>query len=109
MKDQNEAEGTVKKSKNKKGSTLDSWVNKSEKETKGRNKRTRKDEDDDTTNEKKKSKSNTPVEGSLLDTDFNVCEKTTPNGKTWNLKISSWNVAGIRAWAKVACYLLIQV
>jgi hypothetical protein len=27
--------------------------------------------------------------------------KTTPDGKLWNLKISSWNVGGLKAWVKV--------
>lgn len=27
---------------------------------------------------------------------------TTIDGLNWNLKISSWNVAGLRAWIKVA-------
>ncbi|KAG8315148.1 hypothetical protein J6590_076656 [Homalodisca vitripennis] len=85
----------------KKGPTLDSWVKKSEKESKGRNKRSRKDDGDVKETEAKKSKSSNPVEESLADTDFNTCEKTTTDGKTWNFKISSWNVAGIRAWLKV--------
>ncbi|XP_046669640.1 DNA-(apurinic or apyrimidinic site) endonuclease isoform X2 [Homalodisca vitripennis] len=84
----------------KKGPTLDSWVKKSEKESKGRNKRSRKDDGDVKETEAKKSKSSNPVEESLADTDFNTCEKTTTDGKTWNFKISSWNVAGIRAWLK---------
>lgn len=29
------------------------------------------------------------------------CDRTTSVGKKWNLKISSWNVAGLRAWVKV--------
>lgn len=32
--------------------------------------------------------------------DFNS-SSTTDDGKPWNIKISSWNVDGIRAWAKV--------
>ncbi|XP_014249086.1 DNA-(apurinic or apyrimidinic site) lyase [Cimex lectularius] len=35
----------------------------------------------------------------LKELDFH-CEKTTPDGNKWNLKISTWNVAGIRAWVK---------
>jgi hypothetical protein len=28
-------------------------------------------------------------------------DKTTSDGKLWNLKISSWNVGGLKAWVKV--------
>ncbi|KAG8227720.1 hypothetical protein J437_LFUL008002 [Ladona fulva] len=35
----------------------------------------------------------------LSTVDFS-CDKKTPDGKPWNLKISSWNVAGIRALIK---------
>lgn len=38
--------------------------------------------------------------------DFTSTAATT-DGKTWNLKVSSWNVDGIRAWIKV--FLLIPV
>ena len=34
------------------------------------------------------------------DQDFSNDSKTA-DGKLWNLKIASWNVDGIRAWAKV--------
>jgi hypothetical protein len=30
-------------------------------------------------------------------------DKTTSDGKPWNLKISSWNVGGLKAWVKVRC------
>jgi hypothetical protein len=29
-------------------------------------------------------------------------DKTTSDGKPWNLKISSWNVGGLKAWVKVS-------
>lgn len=29
------------------------------------------------------------------------CEKKNAKDKTWNMKIVSWNVAGMRAWLKV--------
>lgn len=29
------------------------------------------------------------------------CDNKSTKDKTWNLKIVSWNVAGIRAWLKV--------
>lgn len=32
--------------------------------------------------------------------DFENCS-TTKNGLSWNLKIASWNVDGLRAWIKV--------
>lgn len=41
------------------------------------------------------------MEESIEGFDFNACEKNTPDGKEWNFKISSWNVAGLRAWVKV--------
>lgn len=37
--------------------------------------------------------------------DFSVCEKKTDSGESWNFKISSWNVAGIRAWCKVSVFI----
>lgn len=89
-----------KSSDQSKVSTLDSWVKKSENVGKGRNKRSNKNENDKES-VPKKSKTQTPVEESLANLDFNVCEKKTHDGKLWNFKISSWNVAGIRAWAKV--------
>ncbi|XP_054271392.1 DNA-(apurinic or apyrimidinic site) endonuclease isoform X1 [Macrosteles quadrilineatus] len=85
----------------KKKSTLDSWVKKSEKEPKSRGKRSRKEDDSgDKESASKKTKALTPVEESVEGFDFNACEKTTPDGKEWNFKISSWNVAGLRAWVK---------
>uniref|UniRef100_A0A224XSV7 DNA-(apurinic or apyrimidinic site) endonuclease n=1 Tax=Panstrongylus lignarius TaxID=156445 RepID=A0A224XSV7_9HEMI len=35
----------------------------------------------------------------LSDLNFE-CNKTTKEGEKWNFKISSWNVAGLRAWLK---------
>ncbi|XP_073987152.1 recombination repair protein 1 isoform X2 [Rhodnius prolixus] len=35
----------------------------------------------------------------LKDLNFE-CGKTTKDGEKWNLKITSWNVAGLRAWLK---------
>lgn len=89
-----------KSSKQSKGSTLDSWVKKSENVGKGRTKRSNKKENDEES-VSKKSKTQTPVEESLAGLDLHACEKKTLDGKSWNFKISSWNVAGIRAWAKV--------
>lgn len=31
-------------------------------------------------------------------------DRTTSDGKLWNLKISSWNVGGLKAWVKVRFY-----
>lgn len=59
------------------------------------NKRARNNEGDDS--ESKKSKSG---QVDLNKINFN-CEKKSANGQTWNLKIVSWNVAGLRAWLKV--------
>lgn len=89
-----------KSSKQSKGSTLDSWVKKSENVGKSRTKRSNKNENDEES-VSKKSKTQTPVEESLAGLDLHACEKKTLDGKSWNFKISSWNVAGIRAWAKV--------
>lgn len=36
------------------------------------------------------------------------CEKKSPNNKTWNIKIVSWNVAGLRAFFKVIRYKCIS-
>lgn len=33
-------------------------------------------------------------------------DMTTSDGKLWNLKISSWNVGGLKAWVKVRFYRL---
>lgn len=33
----------------------------------------------------------------------NVSE--TPDGRSWNLKIATWNVDGLRAWVKVSVHL----
>lgn len=62
------------------------------------NKRTR--DNDDENSESKKAKS--------LQVDINKinyhCDKKNANGKTWNMKLVSWNVAGLRAWLKVIKY-----
>lgn len=76
---------------------MDTWVKKSENDSK----RKRSKKDGEANQEAKKSKSLTPVEESMVDFDFSSCDKTTADGKSWNLKISSWNVAGLRAWVKV--------
>lgn len=39
------------------------------------------------------------VKPDLKDLNFD-CDKENPNGEKWNFKISSWNVAGLRAWVK---------
>lgn len=39
----------------------------------------------------------------LKDLNFE-CGKTTKDGEKWNLKITSWNVAGLRAWLKVSVF-----
>jgi hypothetical protein len=43
------------------------------------------------------------------ETDFEAidfaCDKKTADGKSWNLKISSWNVGGLRSWLKVGLVL----
>lgn len=58
-------------------------------------KRTRDKDGDDS--ESKKSKSG---QVDLNEINFN-CDKKSSKDKTWNFKIVSWNVAGIRAWMKV--------
>jgi len=52
---------------------------------------------DEVDSESKKSKSG---QVDLNKINFN-CDKKSPKDKTWNLKIVSWNVAGLRAWLKV--------
>lgn len=37
--------------------------------------------------------------------DFTKCDKKTENGEDYNFKISSWNVAGLRACIKVDIYV----
>lgn len=59
-------------------------------------------ENDDNKSEAKKSK---PGQVDLTTINFD-CDKKNGHGKTWNLKIVSWNVAGIRAWVKVKCEIL---
>lgn len=63
--------------------------------TDGSKKRTRDKDGDDS--ESKKAKSG---QVDLNEINFD-CEKRNAKNKTWNLKIVSWNVAGIRAWLKV--------
>jgi hypothetical protein len=45
------------------------------------------------------------IETDLSKLDFG-CDKTTKDGDKWNLKISTWNVAGLRACIKVKHYFL---
>jgi hypothetical protein len=33
-----------------------------------------------------------------------ACEAKAKNGEKWNLKFSSWNVNGVRAWVEVSLY-----
>ncbi|KAI0209148.1 DNA-(apurinic or apyrimidinic site) lyase [Lamellibrachia satsuma] len=40
----------------------------------------------------------------LEDQDFSSCAKTA-DGKPWNMKITSWNINGIRAWVKKNSHL----
>lgn len=54
-------------------------------------------EKDGNDSESKKPKSG-QVDLSTINFD---CDKKNANDKTWNLKIVSWNVAGLRAWIKV--------
>lgn len=58
-------------------------------------KRTRDKDGDDSKTKKAKSGQ---VDLNTINFD---CEKKNALGKTWNMKIVSWNVAGIRAWVKV--------
>ena len=32
------------------------------------------------------------------------CEAKTKDGKKWNMKFSSWNINGIRAWCEVGVF-----
>lgn len=54
-----------------------------------------KDDKDDLVTKKSKSGQ---VDLNTLNFD---CDKKSASNKIWNLKIVSWNVAGIRAWLKV--------
>lgn len=54
-------------------------------------------EKDGNDSESKKSKSG-QVDLSTINFD---CDKKSTQDKMWNMKIVSWNVAGIRAWLKV--------
>lgn len=48
------------------------------------------------------SESKKPKSGQVDLNKINInCDKKSSKDKTWNLKIVSWNVAGIRAWLKV--------
>lgn len=62
------------------------------------NKRIKDDNDDNS--ESKKSKFG-QVDLNTINFD---CDKKSAKDKTWNLKIVSWNVAGIRAWLKVKIF-----
>lgn len=59
------------------------------------NKRAREKNGDDSESKKPKS-----GQADLTTINFD-CEKKSSKDKTWNLKMVSWNVAGIRAWIKV--------
>lgn len=38
-----------------------------------------------------------------------VCDKKSAKDQAWNVKIVSWNVAGIRAWLKVIILTIIFI
>lgn len=61
-------------------------------------KRTRESDDEDSKSKKPKSKQ---IDINNINYD---CDKKNPDGQTWNLKLLSWNVAGLRAWLKVIKY-----
>lgn len=52
--------------------------------------------------EPKKQKADPPAkpDTDISKLDFTKCDNQTADGKTWNFKISSWNVAGLRAWVR---------
>jgi len=62
-------------------------------------KRARNNDGDDSESKKPKS-----AQVDLNKINFD-CEKKSAKGLTWNLKIISWNVAGLRAWLKVIKHL----
>lgn len=68
------------------------------------NKRAHEKNGDDSESKKQKS-------GQVDLTTINfACEKKSSKDETWNFKIVSWNVAGIRAWLKVIryqCYIYV--
>lgn len=51
---------------------------------------------------KQKTEPVAEVDTDISKLDFTKCDRQTTDGKTWNLKISSWNVAGLRACVKVS-------
>lgn len=61
------------------------------------NSKKRAHDEDDENSESKKSKSG---QADISKINFN-CEKKSCKDKSWNLKIVSWNIAGMRAWIKV--------
>lgn len=66
--------------------------------TENSKKRGREKDSDDKESKKQKSGQ---VDLSTINFD---CDKKSTKDKTWNLKIVSWNVAGMRAWLKVKEY-----
>lgn len=75
----------------------------------GNRKKVSKDDDEDDAED---GDSKTPAKKGKLnrvDNDFESIDfssdKTTSDGKLWNLKISSWNVGGLKAWIKVILLL----
>ncbi|XP_049792954.1 DNA-(apurinic or apyrimidinic site) endonuclease isoform X3 [Schistocerca nitens] len=95
-----EAEGTKKKARGRKGGGTSRRRSAKDKD---------KDDDDEDEDEDieeapekatkaKKSRMNR-VDNDYDSIDFSS-DKTTSDGKPWNLKISSWNVGGLKAWLK---------
>lgn len=41
--------------------------------------------------------------GTSAETNFAPTDKKTPDGRSSNLKVSAWNIAGLRAWMKKGC------
>jgi len=59
-------------------------------------------------NDENNSESKKPKSGQVDLNEINFdCEKKNAKDLTWNLKIVSWNVAGLRAWLKVINYIKI--
>jgi AP endonuclease-1 len=44
------------------------------------------------------------VSDGLASMDFSSSAKTE-DGRSWNIKLASWNVNGVRAWLGVSCIL----
>lgn len=77
----------------------------SEEESKA--KKSKSKEKKDVPSQAKKSKIDKPplnkTQSDYESLDFSS-DKRTSDGKLWNLKISSWNVGGLKAWVKVRFY-----